>query len=85
MSLMPASTRPLGSRLQVQRLDAEPPGPRAAHLDLARGDLAAEVRRHLELGASLVRPMPHWVTLLDQAGLPYCVTRRDPATTRLRG
>lgn len=75
---------PAGQPLQVllQRLD-EPDGLARLHLDLAAEDVAAEVGRHLDLGARGVRVERHWTTLMDPAGRSYCVTGRDPATGRL--
>jgi hypothetical protein len=76
-----ALVRPLGIPLRIllQRLD-EPTGPVRAHLDLATTDRAAETRRHIDLGATLVGQGPRWTVLRDLAGLPYCVTDRDPDT-----
>ena len=75
---------PAGQPLQVllQRLD-DTEGPARLHLDLACEDVAAEVGRHLDLGAQGVRVERNWTTLMDPAGRPYCVTGRDPATGRL--
>jgi Glyoxalase-like domain len=69
-------------RLLLQRT-RDDDGPVRAHLDLACDDVEAEVRRHLGLGATIVRWMPVWTTLRDPAGLDYCVTGRDPDTGRL--
>lgn len=60
-----------------------PDGPVSAHLDVGSPDRAAEVRRHLALGAVLVADEEFWTVLADPAGLPYCVTDRDPATGEL--
>jgi Glyoxalase-like domain len=39
----------------------------------------AEVQRHVELGARVVRRVPgDWTTLADPAGREYCVTGRSP-------
>jgi len=64
-------------RVLLHRLD-EPSGRTRAHLDLATDDVAAEVARHLELGAELVREHAGWNVLRDPARLPYCVTGRAP-------
>lgn len=66
----------------VQRLD-RPDGPATAHLDLGTTDRAAEVERHVALGAEPVVVEEFWTVLRDPAGLAYCVTDRDPATGRL--
>ena len=72
--------RPLDVLLQrLDRID----GSVTAHLDVGSPDRAAEVRRHLALGASVVAEEDFWTVLSDPAGLPYCVTDRDPATGRL--
>lgn len=78
-------TRPAGMplRLLLQRLDDSAAGCCTAHPDLACDDVAAEVARHVELGAGVVRVMPNWTTLRDPAGLCYCVTRRSPDTGTL--
>jgi hypothetical protein len=70
-------------RLLLQRLDDAKVGQGRGHLDLACNDVPAERRRHLALGASLVRQTPNWTTLADPTGLEYCVTRRDPTTGTL--
>ena len=77
--------RPVGIplRLLFQRLDKAEGEQGRGHLDLACDDVAAECQRHLALGASLVRQMPNWTTLVDPTGLEYCVTRRDPTTGTL--
>lgn len=61
-------------RFLLQRLD-ERTGPARAHLDLSADDVAAEVARHLALGAVRVRDHDDWTVLRDPAGLHYCVTR----------
>ncbi|GAA1696294.1 VOC family protein [Fodinicola feengrottensis] len=65
-------------RLLLQRLEEPEPFVRA-HLDLACDGREPEVRRHQALGASFVRATDDWLTLLDPAGLPYCITTRVPA------
>jgi len=69
-------------RLLLQRLDADHPdavAPVTAHLDLACDDRAAEVARHVSLGATVVSdPGGGWTVLHDPAGSSYCVTDRDP-------
>ena len=76
-----ALVRPDGMplRLLLQRL-GEPSGPCRAHPDLACDDTPAEVRRHQDLGGTVLRATGGFTTLLDPAGLPYCVTRRNPGT-----
>ncbi|WP_045875617.1 VOC family protein [Pseudofrankia sp. DC12] len=73
--------RPAGIplRLLLQRLD-EPTGSVRAHLDLAATDRAAETRRHVELGATVVARLGRWTALRDPVGLSYCITDRDPVT-----
>lgn len=68
--------RPAGMplRLLLQRTGATAAG---MHLDLACDDVPAEVARHVELGAVVVRRVPgDWTTLRDPAGREYCVTAR---------
>ena len=66
-------------RLLFQRRDSVC-GDTTAHLDIACVDRAAEVDRHLRLGATKVRSTQWWTTLRDPAGLEYCLTDRDPIT-----
>jgi Glyoxalase-like domain len=69
---------PVPLRILLQQLRQDDTGPARAHADLACSDRAAEVRRHRELGAGVVRVAQHWTTLRDPAGLLYCITDRDP-------
>ncbi len=75
--------RPDGQPLQflLQLLD-ETSGPVRAHLDLAADDRAAEVRRHVLLGARFDTEGRGWTVLRDPAGAAYCVTDRNPVTGR---
>ena len=66
-------------RFLLQVLD-EPAGPVRAHVDLACADRAAEVARHVGLGAREVGPGDGWVVLEDPGGRRYCCTERDPET-----
>ena len=77
---MPGGPRPLD--VLLQRLDHED-GPTSAHLDLGTTDRDAETERHVALGASIVAEEEFWTVLADPAGLPYCITDRDPATGEL--
>jgi hypothetical protein len=75
-----------GSPLQLlfQRLD-EADGAVRAHLDHGTDDLAAEVRRMIELGAEDVGAgRGGWHVLRDGAGSAFCVTANSPDTTRRR-
>ncbi|HET8561059.1 MAG TPA: VOC family protein [Marmoricola sp.] len=62
-------------QLLLQRLDEEQPVV-TAHLDLACDDRSAEVARHRDLGASVVRRTDGWTTLRDPSGREYCITDR---------
>jgi hypothetical protein len=71
----PASL-PLRLLLLLQRTGG---GRAGVHVDLACDDVDAEVRRHVVLGARVVRRVPgDWTTLRDPAGREYCVTARPP-------
>jgi hypothetical protein len=74
--------RPAGLplRLLLQRLDA---GRTGVHLDLACDDMGGEAALHTTLGATVQSRRDGWITLHDPAGLPYCLTRRDPGTGTL--
>jgi predicted enzyme related to lactoylglutathione lyase len=63
-------------QILLQRLDGD--DPLRAHADLSCSDVPAEVARHEELGARVVRRTEGWTTLQDPVGLLYCVTRRVP-------
>ena len=78
--LVRADGQPLQFLLQL--LD-ETSGRVRGHLDLAADDRAAEVRRHVALGARLEAEHPRWTVLSDPAGAPYCITDRSPRTGRL--
>ena len=72
--LEPPARMPL--QLLLQRTGGETAG---VHLDLACDDVDAEVTRHRDLGATVVRRVPDdWTTLRDPAGREYCVTPRSP-------
>lgn len=80
--LLPVMPSPMHALLQ--RTDDVGGGVRA-HLDLSSDDRDDEVRRHLALGASLVRRTDGWTTLADPGGRVYCVTTRPagrPKTPR---
>ena len=63
-------------RLLLQRTGGTAAG---MHLDFACADVPAETARHVGLGASVVRAVPHeWTTLRDPAGREYCLTYRWP-------
>jgi hypothetical protein len=60
-------------RLLFQRLDDH--GERVSgHLDFSAEDRAALAERHVAAGARIVATFPHWITLADPAGRPYCLT-----------
>jgi hypothetical protein len=71
--------RPPGQplRLLPHRLD-EPTGPVRGHLDLACTARAAEIARHVTLGAQLVGEGPEWTVLLAPDGRHYWITDRRP-------
>ncbi|GLY03042.1 VOC family protein [Actinoplanes rectilineatus] len=63
-------------RLLVQRTGGTAAG---VHVDFACDGVDAEVARHVDLGAAVVRRVPDdWTTLRDPAGREYCVTGRSP-------
>jgi predicted enzyme related to lactoylglutathione lyase len=67
-------------QLLVQRLGPDDGAQQArAHLDLGTDDLAAELERVQSLGARVLWPGDGFVALRDPVGLPFCVTRNDPA------
>jgi len=69
-------------RILLQRLGEGDGGTSVrAHLDIACGDNIDEVAaEHERLGAVKVGRRKYWVTMRDPAGLPYCLTPRDPFT-----
>ncbi|PWD51019.1 hypothetical protein C8046_10530 [Serinibacter arcticus] len=72
-------------RLLLQRLGQDPRERVTAHLDLASADRAAAVATHEAWGARVVGSGARWTTLVDPAGLAYCLTDRDPGTGFLPG
>ena len=78
-------TRPpdVALRLLLQRVDDPSKDRASAHLDLSSDDVKSEVRRHEALGASVLWEFENWTTLIDPAGLRYCVTRQRPNTPTL--
>ncbi|WP_245923142.1 VOC family protein [Paractinoplanes atraurantiacus] len=70
-------------KLLFQRIGSAEAG---MHVDFACTDVDAEVRRHVELGASVVRRVPgQWTTLTDPVGREYCVTGRAPLPGNVGG
>jgi len=71
--------KPDGQLLNIllQRLDS-PGGAVRAHLDLSSDDRSSEVRRHEELGASVLRVHDGWTVMQPPAGPVYCITGRKP-------
>ncbi len=76
------SPRSLPLRILLQRLGADDGSDTArAHLDLSCGrHVDAVSAAHVELGGRVELEAPHWTTLIDPAGLPYCLTQRNPET-----
>lgn len=70
-------------RILLQRRQTDD-GPTGAHPDFAVADRAAEVARHLALGAARVADEERWTVLEAPSGQRYCLTDRDPATGRVR-
>lgn len=59
-----------GYGMLVQRIGE---GEARVHLDIHASDLAAEVARLKDLGATLVRDDGPWAIMRDPAGLVFCV------------
>ncbi len=72
-------------RILLQRLGPDDDADRArAHLDVAAGTGGDAIASwHTSLGAQVLQRGRRWITLLDPAGLPYCLTERDPSTGSL--
>ena len=68
---------PMPLRWLVQLLDEDEPEVRA-HLDLSCSDRAAEVARHVALGATVGPAYDEWTVLTDPVGTAYCITGRKP-------
>lgn len=66
-------------RLLLQRRE-DSDGPARSHLDIACDDVKLLVDDHLRLGAFLLEEFANWTCMIDPAGLPYCITRRNPHT-----
>ncbi|SDU71573.1 VOC family protein [Gordonia westfalica] len=54
--------------------------PATGHLDLATNSVPDEVARHEGWGARAIDHYPHWTTMVDPMGRPYCITSRNPRT-----
>ncbi len=67
-----------------QTLLDEAAGSVRAHPDLATADRAADVRRHVALGASSGAVHERWTVLTAPGGQVYCLTDRDPTTGRVQ-
>jgi hypothetical protein len=78
--------RPAGIpvRLLFQRRDDDGGGAVTGHVDFACADRAALAERHTAAGARTVATFPHWTTMADPTGRPYCLTARDPKTGTIR-
>lgn len=79
--------RPAGIPVRVlfQRRDqAGPQDPVTAHVDMACDDVSGVAERQVAAGARIRGRFPHWTTMLDPSGQPYCLTGRDPETGKLR-
>lgn len=70
-------------RLLLQRLDDPDTVCCRGHLDVACDDVDAERARQRMLGAIPTSTMANWCTMVDPAGLSYCLTRRNPDTGTL--
>ena len=57
--------------VQIQRVDHES----RAHLDIETDDIAAEVARLEELGATVAERLPRWVVMQAPTGQRFCVVR----------
>lgn len=67
--------QPLG--ILLQRL-GEADGPARAHLDWGTTNRAAEVARHVGLGATALAEHDMWTVMSDPTGRTYCLTDADP-------
>ena len=79
--LLPPAAAPL--QLLLHRLGDDDPDQRVrGHLDIGTDDIAAEVGRVTQLGATVTADRQGhgggWVTLRDPIGLPFCVTPQPP-------
>ncbi|MBM7280472.1 VOC family protein [Gordonia rubripertincta] len=75
----------VGILLQRRQTDPDGPvpggsSPATGHLDLATSSVPDEVARHEGWGARAIEHYPHWTTMADPAGRPYCITSRNPRT-----
>lgn len=79
--LVLAPTREGGVSLGLQKVPEPKAGKNRVHLDLATDDRAGEVRRLLELGATVVDEHSYpgfaWTVLADPAGNEFCIGGRE--------
>ena len=66
-------------RVLLQRREDDD-GPARAHLDIATDEVDVLVDDHLHLGANVSEKFAYWTSMTDPAGLPYCITARNPRT-----
>lgn len=81
-----ALERPDGMPLRVlvqRRGDDAAGAPTECHVDLACDDVDAAVDAHVALGATVVERRPLWTVMRDPAGVPMCLTSRNPDTGML--
>ena len=71
-------------RVLFQRRDQADPQDRVtAHVDVACDVVSAVADRQVAAGARIRDRFPHWKTMVDPTGRPYCLTSRDPVTGKL--
>lgn len=63
------SDGPGGLHVEVQKVDH----PSRVHLDIGAADVAAEVKRLEELGATVVKRVRDWVVMAAPTGHRFCV------------
>ncbi|HEX8626908.1 MAG TPA: VOC family protein [Catenuloplanes sp.] len=56
----------------------------SGHPDFACDNTVTLAEQHTAAGARVTAQFPHWVTMADPTGRPYCLTTRDPRTGTLR-
>ena len=78
----PAAPRPGGRYLDVNADAADPSiilqqveHPSRVHIDIETDDIAAETRRLVDLGASVVERMERWTVMEAPSGHRFCIIR----------
>ena len=76
-----AQPKELPLRVLLQQLGTDDEGVARAHIDVSSGDhVTVLTDRHESAGATVLERLEYWTALNGPAGMPYCLTSREPTT-----